>query len=58
MKNTNTTYTYWRENRTGCIYKYEFGTKPYNADTAWTQVTGYEYDKALEEAYNKYIANA
>lgn len=47
--------TFWMELRTGCIYKYEFGTKPYNYKTAWKQVTGYDYDKALKVAARKYL---
>ena len=47
--------TYWKENRTGCIYKYAFGTKPFNADTEWTQVAPYDYEKQLEDAVQKYL---
>lgn len=49
-----TTATYWKENRTGIIYKYEFGTEPYRADEAWTRVTGWEYDKQMADALRKY----
>ena len=45
-----TTYTYWKENRTGCIYKYVFGTKPYHADTDWEEVTAWDYEQAMIEA--------
>ena len=48
--------TYWKNNKSGCIYKYEFGTKPFNADTEWTQVTGWDYDEAMRIAYEKFLA--
>ena len=54
MKNTNTTYTFWKELRTGCIYKYEFGKKPFNADIEWKQVTGWDYDESLRIAREKF----
>lgn len=52
MKTTTTTY--WKENRTGIIYKYEFGTEPYRSTEAWTRVTGWEYDKQMADALWKY----
>jgi hypothetical protein len=42
---TTITYTYWMELRTGMIYKYEFGTKPYKAETDWRQVSGWDFDR-------------
>jgi len=45
--------TYWKENRTGMIYKYAFGTKPYNADNAWTQVSGWDYEEQMINAVLK-----
>jgi len=45
--------TYWKENRTGCIYKYAYGTKPYNADTAWTQVAPHDYEEQMADALLK-----
>lgn len=56
MANANQIITYWKEKRTGCIYKYFGHTKPYMTEN-YVQVTGYEYDKAMQDAYNKYIAN-
>lgn len=47
--------TYWMELRTGCIYKYEFGTKPYNYKTDWKQVTCHEYTQVLVVAARKYL---
>lgn len=45
MKTTTTIYTYWKELRTGCIYKYENGTKPYGADEGkWVLVTAWDFD--------------
>ena len=59
MANTIKNYSFWKEVRTGCIYKYEVGVKPFRADQgAWIQVSGYEYDKALEDAYKKFLENA
>jgi len=49
------TYTYWKNLRNGAIYKYEFGTKPLNADTEWKQVTGWDYDEALRIACERYL---
>ena len=49
------TYTYWKKLRNGAIYKYEFGTKPLNADTEWKQVTGWDYDEALRIACERYL---
>lgn len=47
--------TYWLELRTGCIYKYEFGTKPYNYKIAWRQVTYCDYSKALQVTARRYL---
>lgn len=47
--------TYWRENRTGMIYKYAFGTKPYNADGAWTEVAPHDYEEQMCNAVLKYL---
>ncbi len=42
--------TYWLELRTGCIYKYEFGTKPYTSKTASRPVAYCDYSKAPQVA--------
>ena len=53
MKNQKVTY--WREKRTGCIYKYFGGSKPLNHLTAWEEVTENDWFRALGEALNQYV---
>lgn len=47
--------TYWKENRTGIIYKYAFGTKPYRANENWTEVAAYDYEMQMADAMLKYL---
>lgn len=47
--------TYWRENRTGMIYKYVFGTKPYNANGAWTEAAPHDYEEQMINAVLKHL---
>ena len=47
--------TYWKENRTGIIYKYAFGTKPYRANENWTEVAAYDYEEQLINATLRYL---
>ena len=47
--------TYWKNIKTGTIYKYEVGTKPLHADTEWKQVTGWDYDEALRVALERFL---
>ena len=54
MANANEIITYWKNNSTGCIYKYYGHTKPYCTEN-YTQVTGWEYDEQLRQAAEKYL---
>lgn len=45
--------TYWQNIRTGEIYKYPVGKKPFNAEN-WKETTAENYWKALLSAYIKY----
>lgn len=47
--------TYWKENRTGIIYKYAFGTKPYRANGNWTEVAAHDYEEQLINATLRYL---
>ena len=57
MANANEIVTYWKEKRTGCIYKYYGHTKPYMTER-YTQVASYDYYKALEDAHKRWLARA
>lgn len=57
MANANNIVTYWKEKRTGCIYKYYGHTKPYMTER-YTQVASYDYYKALEDAHKRWLARA
>ena len=52
MKNQKVTY--WKELRTGCIYKYYGESKPYHAETAWKEVTEWDYLHAMAEALYRF----
>ena len=47
--------TYWKNLRTGCIYKYYGTAKPLNWATEWKQVAGWDYDEALRIASEKFF---
>ena len=42
--------TYWKELRTGCIYKYYGESKPHNVETAWVESTAWEYEHQFADA--------
>ena len=44
---------YFQNIYTRKIYKYEFGTTPFDAEN-WREVTGYEYDLAMAQARSAY----
>lgn len=54
----NLPITYWKNLRTGVIYKYYGNAKPINYATEWKQVAGWDYDEALRTAYKKFLAKA
>ena len=43
------TYTFWKNLRNGAIYKYEFGTKPLNADPECATIRPWKGTRALKE---------
>ncbi len=45
--------TYWKENRTGIIYKYFGESKPYRSETAWKRVTANDYFEQIAHNMNK-----
>ena len=53
MTNNKIKITFWKENRTGIIYKF-YNNSPAN-ETAWTRSTDTEYHEQLAAAYNKYM---
>lgn len=54
----NLPITYWKNLRTGVIYKYYGNAKPINHATEWKQVAGWDYDEALHKAYEKFSKKA
>ena len=51
----NLPITYWKNLRTGVIYKYYGNAKPINYATERKQVAGWDYDEALRKAHDKYF---
>lgn len=47
--------SFWKNLRTGVIYKYFGDAKPFNYETEWKQVSGWDYDEALRIASEKYF---
>lgn len=47
--------TYWKENRTGMIYKYTYGVKPYLADHQWTEVTAWDFEQQQIEMVMRFL---
>lgn len=45
--------TYWKNLRTGTIYKYYGNAKPLHWATEWKQVAGWDYDEAIKKASKK-----